>query len=87
MTCEFVDLGNGARAIVCGPKRAKSRCASCGKRAGLLCDWKVADCRSGTCDTPICADCTHSPAPGKDLCPAHRDEWLARSAAASGKAA
>lgn len=80
MTCETVTLPGGARAIVCGPKRA--RCA-CGKRADRLCDWKVKARRSGTCDTPVCSSCSHAPAPGKDLCPAHRDAWLARQ----GKAA
>lgn len=81
MVCETVQLENGARAIVCSPGRRKARCGECGKVANLLCDWKVKTRRSGTCDAPICDDCTHSPAPGKDLCPTHRDEWLARCAA------
>ena len=76
MGCETVQLANGARAIVCSSGRAK-RCA-CGKRAGLLCDWKVKTRRSGTCDTPVCSSCSHKPAPGKDLCPAHREAWLSR---------
>lgn len=80
MPCETVRLENGTRAIVCSPGRGK-RCSSCGKRAGQLCDWKVADRKSGTCDEPICSSCSHVPAPGKDLCPRHRDEWLARCAA------
>lgn len=84
MTCTPVTLENGTRAIVCGPRQKKARCSSCGKPADLLCDWKVKSRRSGTCDAPICRDCTHKPARGKDLCPAHRDEWLARC---SGKAA
>ena len=81
MVCETVQLENGARAIVCSPGRRKARCSECGKTANLLCDWKVKTRRSGTCDAPICADCTHNPAPDKDLCPTHRDEWLARCAA------
>lgn len=80
MTCETVTLPGGGRAIVCGPRSA--RCA-CGKRADRLCDWKVRTRRSGTCDEPICTSCSHAPAPGKDLCPAHRDQWLARQARAS----
>lgn len=79
MGCETVQLANGARAIVCSPGRAK-RCA-CGKRADRLCDWKVKTRRSGTCDTPICRACSHMPAPGKDLCPTHRDAWLSRTPA------
>ncbi|WP_439569087.1 hypothetical protein [Sphingopyxis sp.] len=77
MGCETVQLDNGARAIVCSPGRTK-RCA-CGKRADRLCDWKVKTRRSGTCDTPICRACSHEPAPGKDLCPAHREVWLSRT--------
>lgn len=76
MTCEWVDLPGGV-AIVCGTSPRK-KCTSCGKRTDLLCDWKVPTKRSGTCDKPICARCTHSPAPDKDLCPAHAAEWMAR---------
>lgn len=82
MTCTVVDLDNGARAIVCTTGRA-ARCVSCGNRAGLLCDWKVPSRRSGTCDKPICARCSYSPAPEKDLCPNHAAEWGHRCAARS----
>jgi hypothetical protein len=37
----------------------------------VLCDWKMKATGSGTCDAPICASCTTSPAPEKDLCPTH----------------
>lgn len=83
MSCKTVQLEDGARAIVCSPARRKARCISCGKAADLLCDWKVKARRSGACDAPICTRCTHVPAPGKDLCPAHRDEWQARRAPAA----
>jgi len=69
MTCEHVQLPGGGFAIVCSSGRTK-RC-SCGRRADLLCDWKVPSRRSGTCDAPICRRCTVSPAPDKDLCPQH----------------
>lgn len=75
MTCEHVTLPDGTAAIVCGPRRRKAKCCKCGKPAGLLCDWKVKTKRSGTCDEPICARCTSSPAPDKDLCPDHAAEW------------
>lgn len=78
MTCTTVQLDNGARAIVCTGRRSRPRCAGCGAPAVLLCDWKVASRKSVTCDAPICTSCTHSPAPNKDLCPEHRDQWLAR---------
>lgn len=72
MTCSIVHSPGGfGRAIVCGPTK---RC-KCGKRATLLCDWKVPSRKSGTCDKPICAACTTSPAPDKDLCPAHALEY------------
>ncbi|MBY0394559.1 MAG: hypothetical protein K2Q27_14990 [Novosphingobium sp.] len=76
MTCERVILPGGGAAIVCTTSKRK-RCA-CGKRATLECDWKVPSRRSGTCDAPICASCTTSPAPEKDLCPAHAaayEQW------------
>lgn len=55
---------------------ASSRCASCGRAASKLCDWKLAGEKAGkTCDRPLCANCARSPAPGKDLCPAHWRAW------------
>lgn len=68
----------GARGFMCTSGRAK-RCA-CGVRATLECDWKVQGKRSGACDRPICVNCSHKPASGKDLCPDHATIWKARSA-------
>ena len=84
MGCERVPLPNVGFAIVCGTRasrgqRAQDRCA-CGRRATRLCDWKVPERKSGTCDAPICASCSTSPAPDKDLCPTHAAafrEWQA----------
>ncbi len=70
MACESVTLPGGQRAIVCS-SRKRQRCATCGRPATLLCDWKVTGNRTGTCDAPICTGCTTSPAPDKDLCPDH----------------
>lgn len=39
-----------------------------------------------TCDAPICAACATSPAPGKDICPAHAPAlraWQANRSTAS----
>jgi hypothetical protein len=69
MTCEHVTLPGGARAIVCSSRR-RPRC-KCGRPAPLLCDWKVAGKKSGTCDANLCGKCTTSPKPDKDLCPDH----------------
>jgi hypothetical protein len=78
IACEHVTLPGGGRAIVCGTRR-RQRC-SCGRPATLACDWKVPTRRSGTCDAPICAACTTSPEPGKDLCLTHAvafERWKA----------
>jgi len=73
VTCDRVTLPGGGTAIVCSQTR---RC-KCGHRATLLCDWKVPTKVSGTCDKPLCERCTASPAPGKDLCPKHAEEFRA----------
>lgn len=77
MTCQRVPLSDGTAAIVCSGRL--KRCG-CNRPARLLCDWKVPSRRSGTCDRPLCARCTHAPAPGKDLCPEHARAWAARQA-------
>ena len=78
MTCHHVSIG-GQRAIVCTQTR---RC-KCGNRATLECDWKVPGKKSGTCDAPLCPNCTTSPAPEKDLCAKHAaafEQWKAARA-------
>lgn len=89
MACEHVTLPNGARAIVCGPRRPYDRCR-CGRIATLLCDWKLPEDQRGsarkstTCDKPLCDRCTTSPRPDRDLCPTHVqafEEWKAARAA------
>lgn len=80
MTCERVPMPGGGVAIVCGPRRRRRKCRTCGRPADLECDWKVPRKKSGTCDAPICSTCTTSPAPGKDVCPKHKpalEAWLA----------
>jgi hypothetical protein len=79
MPCQHVRFPDGTGAIVCGPRR-RQRC-HCGKPADLLCDWKTPGKGTGTCDTPICSSCTTKPAPGKDLCKRHAqefEEWKAK---------
>lgn len=78
MTCHHVPLPDGTSAIVCTRTRIQ-RCV-CGRRADRLCDWKLPERKSGTCDAPICGRCATSPAPGKDLCPDHAhafERWKA----------
>ncbi|MGB7407183.1 MAG: hypothetical protein WA908_01645 [Pontixanthobacter sp.] len=75
MVCQTVSLGNGTNAIVCD--RSKPKRCGCGRGADRLCDWKVPDRTSGTCDEPICSHCTTTPAPDKDLCMTHASDWNA----------
>lgn len=71
MTCHRIDVPGIGRGFVC----TKTRRCKCGRRATLECDWKVPSRKSGTCDAPICAKCTTSPAPEKDLCAKHAEEY------------
>lgn len=84
MPCTPFTLPNGDKGILCSGRGRTSRCA-CGRAATLLCDWKVPQRRSGTCDRPICARCTTSPAEGKDLCPEHAKAWEAWKSTAEAK--
>ena len=79
MPCTPFQLPDGSRGIVCG-RGPVQRC-KCGRPATLLCDWKVPDKQTGTCDAPLCEACTTSPAPEKDLCAKHAREWEAMKAA------
>jgi hypothetical protein len=87
MTCTPVQLPDGTRAIVCGPRQRRRKCSGCGRPADLLCDWKVPARKSGTCDKPICPRCSFSPAPDKDLCLTHRPAFEAWRANRPGRAA
>ena len=84
MTCDRVQLPGGGVAIVCS-SRKRQRC-KCGKPATLLCDWKVASRKSGTCDAPICVSCAEHVAADKDLCPTHREAYAAWRAAKGARA-
>jgi hypothetical protein len=74
MKCQFVNLPGGGVMIACGARRRDKRC-KCGRIASLLCDWKVKRKKSGTCDKPICEQCSMSPAPDKDLCLDHAEKF------------
>ncbi len=71
MPCSSLRI-NGMGVIVCGPKRIRG-CVKCREIADRECDWKLPNGK--TCDKPICAKCTVSPAPEKDLCPEHAAAW------------
>lgn len=70
MKCTRVRVGE-ITATICGSQRIPV-CVKCGGIATRECDWRIG---RRTCDRPVCDECTHSPAPGKDLCPRHAKEW------------
>jgi hypothetical protein len=75
--CDEIKLSDGSSLLLCGLRAFRKFCA-CGRQATLLCDWKVAAHKSGTCDRPICARHAKQVAPGKHLCPLHQqlyDRW------------
>jgi len=70
----------GQAVIVCGG-RSKAKFCLCGHKAIVLCDWKVAERKSGTCDKPLCLKHAKEVAAGKHLCPFHQlqyDSWKRR---------
>lgn len=77
--CRTISIG-GQPMIICGERRKVQFCM-CGREGVFLCDWKVSDHKSGTCDKPICAKHAKEVAPGKHLCPFHQlqyDTWKRR---------
>jgi hypothetical protein len=82
---EVIKLPNGQAVIVCR-SGAKQICA-CGRPAIALCDWKVSEHKSGTCDRPICGLHAKRVAEDKHLCPEHQrhyDQWKRRHPPAQG---
>jgi len=78
--CETLKLPDGNFAIICGGRHRTRYCA-CGRASSFLCDWKVKDKKSGTCDVPICQHHAQQVAPDKHLCPLHQKayaEWKKR---------
>lgn len=79
MPCHHVKIPGGGAAIVCVRTKKKQRCSvkDCVRPGTQLCDWKVPERKSGTCDALVCVFHTHNPAghPHKDLCPKHKAEW------------
>jgi len=57
------------------------RFCKCGRKAVALCDWKVPEHKSGTCDQPCCELHSKEVAPGKFVGPCHQpqyDGWKAK---------
>lgn len=80
MACVHVKLADGTMGIVCGVRVKRSFCA-CGRVGELLCDWKMKEKKSGTCDRPICKQCALEVGADKHLCKPHQKayaEWQKR---------
>src|SRR5579864_2875737 len=78
--CEKVDLPGGGFGIICGG-HARTRYCECGRASSFLCDWKMPNKKSGTCDKPICKQHALQVAPDRDLCPEHQrafESWKHR---------
>jgi hypothetical protein len=66
--------------IVCGSRvKTWAPCAYCKRPSSRLCDFPVTKDRGvkGTCDAPLCDDCTTRIAGDGDLCRAHAPLWNA----------
>jgi hypothetical protein len=72
--CQHVKFPDGSAAIICGGRHRIQYCA-CGRPCDFLCDWKVREKKSGTCDAPICAKHATQVGPDKHLCPQHQKAW------------
>lgn len=81
MSCDVLDLGGGAVAIVCsrGQRRRKCQFPGCVDTVVALCDFELAGAKAGkTCDMAVCSR-HRRPQPGKgsdgsdhrDYCPTH----------------
>jgi hypothetical protein len=73
MACNVVRIGD-TTAIVCTGRQRKRPCQSCGRSAGVQCDFPVT--RNGTkatCDRWCCDRCAVRVGPNRDYClPHHR---------------
>jgi hypothetical protein len=78
--CETLKFPDGTMGIICGLRRSRKFCP-CGRAAHLLCDWKMKDKKSGTCDAPVCDQHAQQVGPDKHLCVLHQKayaDWLKR---------
>ena len=68
------------RMVTSGLRVFRKFCA-CGRQSEFLCDWKVREHKTGTCDNPICSVHAKQVGPGKYLCPEHQrlyDNWKSK---------
>ena len=83
--CEKLNI-DGQSVIICR-SRGPAKFCFCGRAAEALCDWKVRDRKSGTCDAPLCGQHAKKVGSGKHLCPTHDrayEDWKRRHPPAQG---
>jgi hypothetical protein len=73
--CQTVRLPDGTVAIVCGGHaRTRQRCALCGKRSTLQCDYPLGDGRR--CDRYLCRGCAVPVGRDRDYCRDHPQDQM-----------
>lgn len=77
MACEVIRGPDGKLvAVLCGVRRSRHKCRSCGQTSMYQCDWKLSGPKKGkTCDAHICGSCAREVGPDKHLCPPHQRVW------------
>lgn len=79
--CYRMPMPDGSFGIICGGRNQKMRYCDCSRPADFLCDWKMPDKKSGTCDGAICNKCALEVASDKHLCKFHQkayEQWKRR---------
>jgi hypothetical protein len=71
MACKFLNLPDGGTAIICGLRRSKKRCVTCGAQSEFLCDFPVKGGQDGMCSRPVCHRHLEKQSDGRDFCLAH----------------
>lgn len=78
MPCRPLIVDGKPSGLVCGPGvRRGAPCAFCNRTSSRLCDFPVTKDHGvkGTCDAPLCSDCTTRIAGDGDLCRTHAPLW------------
>lgn len=75
MPCYHIRMSDGTTAIVCADGSKAKKCVECSRESKFLCDWKMPERKSGTCDAPICRDHALEVASDKHLCPWHQKAY------------
>lgn len=76
MGCEYFEMPDGGRAIICsrGGARARAKCEFCRQAVHeVLCDFVIPSkgSRQKTCSRRVCRKCAQHVGDDRDLCPPH----------------